>query len=68
MDDKEDRSIFKQPIKKPKANSTSIAKIIIRSIFGIIFSFIALLSTTWIVALFKPENVKQAFEIVKNLF
>lgn len=66
MEDKENRNIFKAPTKKH--NNTGIGKIIVRTISGIIFSLIALGGATWIIALFKPENLQKAIEIVKNIF
>ena len=59
--------IEKQRTKTEKAKQGT-GKTIAKMIGATVFSIVLLIAVTWVITLFLPNNAKDAFEIVKNLF
>ena len=59
--------IEKQRTKTEKAKQGT-GKTITKMIGATVFSIVLLIAVTWVITLFLPNNAKDAFEIVKNLF
>ena len=59
--------IEKQRTKTEKVKQGA-GKTIAKMIGATVFSIVLLIAVTWVITLFLPNNAKDAFEIVKNLF
>lgn len=54
--------------KQIKRIPTGNGKRILKLVSTIILTFVFLCAITWIVALFLPDNVQKAFDILRNLY
>lgn len=54
--------------KQIKRIPTGNGKRILKLVSTIILTFVFLCAITWIVALFFPDNVQKAFDILRNLY